>query len=380
MNFNLTKEQELIQKAAQEFAEKYLDPIAKQIDEENRVPDEIVKMMADLDLLGIPFPEEYGGAGAGYSGFVLAMEQLACASSGAAHIVTVNALGMGAINRFGSEEQKRKYLPGGCKGELFGSFAFTEPGTGSDPKQITTTAKKDGNNYILNGTKRFISNAVFKGPMVTFARDEDTGRITAYIVDKFCEGYSVSEPWNKIGTKGGLLVDVYLKDVKVPAENVLGEPGNGFPLLLYGISYGKVGVSSHKLGGALAAYREAVKYALEKTHRGEPIAKFQAIKLAIAEIAEKYEACKWVVYRLGFLADTMKDPVQFAKESALTKDFVCETTIDLTRKAMNVHGSYGLMKDYKIESLWRDCIMGAQIEGVSDMQKIIVANYILGQK
>lgn len=380
MDFSLTKEQELIQRMAKEFAEKYIDPISHQIDVENKIPEEILKGLGELDLFGIPFSDDYGGAGAGYSSYVLAMEQLGAASSGVAMIISAHTLGLGAIDVFGTEEQKKKYMPKACKGEHVVSFAFTEPGTGSDPKQIASTAVKDGDHYIINGTKRFISNANFPGPIVIFAKDDESGRVTAFIVDKWCEGYSISEPWDKGGMHGGPLLDVYLKDVRVPAENMLGGLGQGYPVLQYAISFGKVGVSSTALGGALAAYNEAVKYAKEKTHRDQPIASFQSTKLNIATIAEKYEAIKWLTYRLGYLADNVKDPVQFAKEAALTKDFVCEQIVDISKLAVSVHGSYGLMKDYKVERLWRDAIVGLQIEGVSDMQKMIVAGVILGGK
>ncbi len=377
MEFSLNKEQLLIQKIAQEFAEKYLEPLADTIDRENKTPEEIMKGLAELDLFGLPFKEEYGGAEAGYDCYVLAMEQLGKVSSGPAIAISVNCLGLGAIDKFGTEEQKMKYMPKACKGEYMASFAFTEPVTGSDPKQITSTAVKKGNHYIINGTKRFITNANYPGPMVLFAADSESGKPTAFIVDKFCEGYSVSKPWEKIGYHGGELLDVYFKDVQVPSENILGKAGGGFPVLTYGIAFGKVGISSIALGGILACYEEAVKYAKEKTHRGEPIAKFQAIQLRIADLAMKYESCRWLTYRLGYLANDAKNQAVFAKEAALTKTFVCETFADAVRIAVDVHGSYGLMADYKVSRLYRDAIMGPQVEGVADMQKMIVAGIVL---
>lgn len=377
MEFSLSKEQSLIQQMAREFVEKKLEPMAEQIDRENVIPDEIIKGLSELDLWGLPFKEEYGGADAGYVSYVLAMEQLGKAASGPAISISVNCLGLGAIDKFGTEEQKKKFMPKACKGEQMASFAFTEPGTGSDPKQITTRAVKEGDYYILNGTKRFISNADFPGPMVVFAIDSDNGKPTAFIIDKFCEGYSVSEPWDKIGYRGGHLLDVYFKDVKVPSENILGKPGGGFPVLTYGIAFGKVGISSIALGGILAAYEEAVKYAREKTHRGDPIAKFPSIQLRIADLAMRYEACRWLTYRLGYLANDAKDPAMFAKEAALTKTYVCETFVEAARIAIDVHGSYGLMNDYKVTRLYRDAILGPQVEGVADMQKMIIAGVVL---
>ncbi|HBQ26536.1 MAG TPA: acyl-CoA dehydrogenase [Syntrophomonas sp.] len=377
MDFSLSKEQLLIQKMARDFAEKYIEPVAEQIDRENKIPQDILEGLAELDLFGIPFPEEYGGADGGYDGYVLAMEQLGRVSGGVAMTLSAHSLGLSAIYVFGTEDQKQKYMVPGCKGKDIVSFAFTEPGTGSDPKQITTTAVKDGDHYIINGTKRFISNANWPGAIILFARDNESGKPSAFIVDKGCEGYSISEPWDKMGMHGGMLLDVYLKDVKVPAENLLSGPGMGYPILQLGISYGKIGVCSTALGGTLAAYEEGLKYAKEKMHRDKPISRFQSIQLKIADMAIKYEAARWLTYRLGYLANNMKDPRQFAKEAALAKTFVCDTAVEVTRLAMDIHGSYGLMNDYKISRIYRDTIIGPQIEGVADMQRMIVAGLTL---
>jgi alkylation response protein AidB-like acyl-CoA dehydrogenase len=377
MDFTLSKEQLLIQKMAQEYSEKAILPAAEEIDRENRLPQAIMEGLADLDLFGLPFKEAYGGAGGGYDGYVLALEQIGKVSIGMAIAISVNCLGLGAIDKFGTEEQKKKYMPPSCKGKELASFAFTEPGTGSDPKQITTTAVKKGDRYVINGTKRFITNANYHGPMVLFAADAESGKPTAFIVEKFCPGYSISQPWNKIGYHGGDLLDVYFKDVVVPSENVLGKPGGGFPVLTYGIAFGKVGISSASLGGILSAYEASVQYVKEKTHRGEPIAKFQAIQLRIADLAMKYEACRWLTYRLGCLANDAKDQALFAKEAALTKTYVCEAFADAARTAVDIHGSYGLMNDYKVSRLYRDAIMGPQVEGVADMQKMIIAGVVL---
>jgi len=380
MDFSLSKEQLLIQKMAREFAEKNLEPIAEQIDRENKIPEEIFTGLAELDLFGIPYPEEYGGADGGYDGYVLAMEQIGRVSGGVAMTISAHCLALSALNVFGTEEQKKKYMTPCCKGKHIASFAFTEPQTGSDPKQITTTAVKDGDSYILNGTKRFISNANFPGPIIIFARDNESGKPTGFIVDKWCEGYSISEPWDKIGMHGGMLLDVYLKDVRVPAENLMAGPGMGYPILQLGISFGKVGVSSTALGGMLAAYEESLKYAKEKMHRDGPIARFQAVQLRIADLAMKYEAARWMTYRLGWMANNVKDPRQFAKEAAMTKTFVAESMVDVARIAMDIHGSYGLMNDYKVARIWKDSIIAPQIEGVSDMQKMIVTGVTLADK
>ena len=377
MDFKLSKEQELIQRTAREFAEKYISPVAEQIDRENKVPPEIYKKMSELELFGIPFSEELGGSNAGYSCYPLAVEQIARASGGIALTLSVNTLGLSAINIFATPEQKKQVMPPCCRGEKIGSFAFTEPGTGSDPKQITTTAVKDGDSYILNGTKRFISCADMEGPIVIFAKDDETNFPTGFILDKFCPGYSVSEPWHKIGMRGGTMTDVYLKDVRVPAGNMLGPKGQGYWVLQAGIAFGKVGVSSGALGGMQAALDLCIKYAKEKRHRDKTIAKFQGVQMDIAKIAEKTEAARWLCYRLGYLAETMKDMRLFAKEAALTKTFVTEAAVDVSRLAIGLHGSYGLMHDYAVERIYRDMIIGEQVEGVKDLQRVITGSLLL---
>lgn len=377
MEFSLDKEQKLIQQMAGEFAQKYIEPAAEKIDKDNFIPDEIIRNLGELGLLGIPFAEEYGGSGAGYQSYVLALEQIAKCSAGIGVTISASVLGLGAIEKFGTEAQKQKYIPPVCRGEQLASFAFTEPGTGSDPKQIQTTAEKDGDHYILNGTKRFITNASYNGPIIIFARDLEVNSISAFIVEKFCAGYKASEPWKKLSARGGKLVDVYLENVRAPQENLLGERGQGFAILLTSIAHGKIGTSTCALGDTLAAFEEAVRYSKEKLHREQPIARFQAIQLKIADLAIRYETARWVCYRLGYLADTMKDMGQFAQEAALVKSYLGDNAVQAARIALEIHGSYGLMEDYKISRIYRDAILGSQIEGVSDMQKLIVAGNIL---
>ncbi|KUG05165.1 butyryl-coa dehydrogenase [hydrocarbon metagenome] len=376
--YRLSKEQELIQKAAREYADRVIEPAGAKIDQENFIPPEIMQGLGTLGMYGIPFPDQYGGGDAGFLSYLLALEQLCKASLGVGMIISVNAVGLAVVDAFGSEQQKKDHMPEGISGKRLFSFAFTEPGTGSDPKQLSTTAARDGDSYIINGTKRFISNSGYEGPMVVICKESDSGKATAFIVDKFCPGYSISEPWEKMGAHGGPLYDVYFKDVRVPAENMLGQIGDGMWVLKVAMIYGKIGLVGLFLGSALAAYEEAIKYAKGKTHRGVPIAdKFQHIQMSIADMAMKYEACKWYGYHLGYVADTVKDQNILIKEAALTKIFVTETAIDITRIAMSIHGSYGLMKDYKISRVWGDVIFGPQVEGTAPTLKVLAAGVIL---
>lgn len=377
MDFKLSKEEQLIRKAAKDFAEKMIEPRIEEIDRTNVMPQEIIEGLGELGMFGIPLPAEYGGGEAGHLSYVMALEQLSKYCPGIGMIISVNLVGLAVINSFGTEEQKRKYLPKGIAGQEILSFAFTEPGTGSDPKQITTTVTKEGDYYVLNGTKRFISNAGYQGPMVVIAKESETGKVSAFVLDKFCEGYSLSEPWNKIGVHGGLLYDVYFKDVKIPQENLLGKNGDGFWILKVAMVYGKLGLAGLFLGLALSAYEEAVNYAKQKTHRGEAITKFQHIQMAIADMAMKYDAAKLYTYHLGYAVDNIKDPMILVKEAALTKLYVVETAVDIARISMGVHGSYGLMKDYKISRIWNDVIFGPQVEGTVNLLKVLGAGVIL---
>jgi len=379
MNFELTKEQKIIQKSAKEYSEKYLLSDFKEQEKTHVVPIEIFKGLGELGFMGLPISEEYGGAEAGYDAYVLMLEQVSKYNSYVAGAITGHNLPLCIIDTFGSEEQKQEYLPIGCSGENVHSFAFTEPGTGSDPKQITTTARKDGDYWILNGTKRFISNAHYPGVCGVTAKDIETGKLCTFLVDKFSTGYSISERWNKIAQEGQGLYDVYLKDCRVPAENLVGKIGDGFWHLVSGIGYGKLGISAMSLAIAQKAFELGVEYSLTKTHRGEPISKFQAVQLLIASMAEKVEACRLMVYKAAMIGNkySKTDFALFAKTLAMTKNYVSQTTVDVVRESMEIHASYGLVKDYDIERLWRQCIMGPQIEGAPHLQRVEVAKAVL---
>lgn len=377
MDFTLNKEQLLIQKAARDFAQQSIEPHVELIENENYIPREVIDGLGNLDFFALPFEERYGGAGAGYEAYVLVLEQLSRSCRAVASLVSVNTLGLGAIAYFGNDAQKVKYMADCCRGKRLASFAFTEPATGSDPKQITSTAKRQGDSFVLNGTKRFISNAAFEGPMVLFVKDEESQRPTAFIVDKFCEGYSLSEPWEKIGTHGQLLHDVYLNEVRVPTENLLGELGQGYPILQYGISFGRIGMSASGLGTLGVALEESINYAKQKTHRNGFISKFPTIQVKIADLAIRLEAARWLVYRLASMANKVKDQAEFIKAASITKTFVTEAAWEASRIAIDIHGSYGLMNDCKVARCYRDAIAGPVVEGVNDMQKIIIANTLL---
>ncbi len=380
MDFNLTKEQELIQQVAKEFAENSVAPLVDQIEEEHSIPMELFQEAGELGLLALPISEEWGGAGAGYDAYALALEQIGKVSSSLSMAIMAHVLGMSIIETFGNDEQKKLALPKAATGEYITSFAFTEPNTGSDPKQITTTARREGDYYIINGTKRFITNAAYPGYMGVVAREEESGKLATFLVNKNDPGYSTSEPWSKIAMNGGQLLDLYFKDYKLPADALIGEIGEGFHHLEAGIGYGKLGISSFCLGLADAAYEEGLSYVMTKTHRGTPIGqKFQSLQLMLADMYEKLLAARLVLYKAAVDANynSKKNQLVFARDMACCKDFVSNAAREIVNIAFDMHGCYGMMTDYPIARMYREAVCMPQIESPAHVQKVIVANHVM---
>ena len=374
MDFNLTGQQKTIHRVAKEFREKEIEPIAAKIDRENKIPDDMVKKMARVGLLGVNAPKKYGGSQAGNLSFLLAQEEIGYACSSCFIIVHGNNSLCNAIEHFGTDEQKEKYIRPLCRGEAIGSTAFTEPATGSDPKAITTIAVPDGDYYILNGTKRFITSGNHSGPGIFYAKDE-TGGVSAFIVDKNTEGYSTSAPWGLMGLGGDDVVDVYLKDVRVPKSNLFGPKSDGM-----GILYWVTGIGSRlsnaiaTVGMAQAALDESIKYAKERTVKGKHIASTQSIQFLLAEMAAKIEAARWMTYRCGFLAD---QGVFIRKEASMDKLFVGHVGVEVADMALQVHGAYGFTKDFKIERIYRAMKYLEIVEGTSEVQRSIIAKILI---
>jgi alkylation response protein AidB-like acyl-CoA dehydrogenase len=255
-------------------------------------------------------------------------------------------------------------------------MAFTEAGTGSDPKQLTTTSTEQGDSIVLNGVKRFISNASYAGPMVIYAKDAETGLCSAYIIDKFCEGYSLSTPWEKVGIQASPIYDVFLDNILIPKTNLLGKAGEGYKVLLRESARGKLGHAAAALGIIASVNEKAIRYAKEKMHRGRPISKFQTIQLKIAQISAKYESAKWMLYHAASLVD---DPAvnaaEFQARSALVKGYISDLAPECALLAMNVMGAYGTTNEYHVERLLRDALIQPHIEVVSDVQRLIYAGY-----
>jgi len=379
MEFKLNELQQMAQDTAREIATKEVAKYIDIIEETRSVPKELFGAIADAGILGIPFTEELGGIDAGYIAMVCAYEEIAkvCPSVSVSLLVCVSFLE--AVKNYGTKEQIEKYVPAGIQGDFRGSLAFTEPGTGSDPKQIQTTAKKDGEYYVLNGTKRFITNATYEGPILLFARDSETQSITAFVFDKLGEGYSTSTPWDAVGMRGSAIYDVFLDNVRVHESCILGRPGDGFPILLGTVAHSKVALCATFVGTMAACYELAVKYAKEKMHRDKSIGlKFPSIQLKIAQIAAKLESARLLTRRLAEESDDRSNIEHMKAWVGMVKAYVSDISVETNLLAMNVLGAYGVTDEYRVERFLRDSLIAPHIEGVSDLQRIIAGSYILG--
>ncbi len=378
MNFKLTEMQEAVRSSARTYAQKYVLPRAEEIEQAESYPEDLFRTMAEMGLLGIPYPEAHGGLEAGYLSAALALEEIGRVSASAATLLCVCYLALDALHLYGNEKQLEQYLAPGIAGEYRGSFAFTEPGTGSDPKQLTTIARRVDGKWHLSGTKRFISNASYEGPMVVFAREEGTDTCTGFIIQKFCKGYSLSTPWEKASLHGSHVYDVFLDDVEVGEEDVLGEHGQGFDILIATTAYGKLAFSAVFAGTMGGSYDMAVKYAQEKLHRGKPIAKFPTIQSRIAQIAAHVLAAKMCLYKAASDADEYRDDIRKIQcSTALIKGYISDLAVETNVMALNIHGAYGVTDEYKVERMVRDSLVAPNIEGSADIQRLIAGGYIL---
>jgi len=373
MDFSFTKEQDAVRKFVGDFCKKEIAPLAEKIEEECVIPDDLKTKIARFKLFGIPFDKEYGGSGGGFIAGTIVLEELAKVSGAVSMFVGCNYLTGIPIHLFGTEKQKKEFLTPLCEGRSIGSFAFTEASTGSDPAAITTEARLEGNEYVINGSKRFITGGDLDGIIVLFARDGEG--ISGFIGPKNAPGYSLPKPWEKLGMHGISLNDIYFDNYRIPEDNLLGPKGNGYTVLLDTIAIGKLDSAVLILGCAEAALEEAIKYANERTVRGKPISRLASIQTMISEMAIKLEAAKWLAYRLAWLIDQKSPSVKY--ESAIAKTFITEAADDVARIALRVHGAYGFVKDFKIERLFRDISLGEIVEGTSELQKVIIARNLL---
>jgi len=382
MDLKLTEEQEMVRKMARDFAQKEVAPIAAEMDEKGEVPFENIKKMGQLGLLGLTAPEEYGGGGADTVSYVVALEEIAKACASTAVVMAVqNSLVNYALARFGTEEQKRKFLVPLAQGEKIGAYALTEPEAGSDAAAIRTRAVRDGDEYVINGTKHFITNGGFADIVILYATvDPSKGYrgITAFIVEKGTPGFSTGKEENKMGIRATNTCELIFQDCRVPVANRLGDEGQGFKIALSALDAGRIGIGAQAVGIAQAAYEAALEYAKTRVQFGQPIAQLQAIQWMLADMATRIEAARLLVYKAALAKDeAQKTGARFSKEAAMAKLFASETAGFVTDCALQIHGGYGYMKDYPLERYYRDARITRIYEGTNEIQRLVIARSIL---
>lgn len=374
----LKKEHELLRQNLREFVKNEMAEYPDHVDETGCIPDDIIKKLARYQFLGPVVPKEYGGAGADYLSYAIIMEELSrrCASTGTFLTAGASLVALPLLN-FGTEQQKQKYLKPLATGEKIGCFGLTEPGAGSDASASTTTAVLDGDHYVLNGRKCFITNA----PIADFAiisamtdRSKGAKGISTFIVDANSEGWSVGAHENKMGIRGTITSDIVLDNVRVPKENLLGEKGKGFKIMLNTLDSGRIGVAAQALGIAQGALDEAVKYVKERAQFGRKLASFQHTQFKIAEMVTKVEAARLLVYDAARIKDEGKNP---GLKSSMAKYYAAEVANEVAYWALQLHGGYGYIKDYPIERIYRDARITSIYEGTSQIQQLVIAGHIL---
>ena len=378
MNFQLTREQELVKKMVREFAVNEVKPIAAEIDETERFPMENVKKMAKLGMLGIPFSKEYGGAGGDTLSYIIAVEELSkvCATTGV--IVSAHtSLCASLIDQFGTKEQKEKYLVDLATGKKIGAFGLTEPGAGTDAAGQQTVATLDGDNYILNGSKIFITNGGVADTFIIFAmtdKSKGTKGISAFIVEKEFEGFSIGKKEDKLGIRGSSTTELVMSNCIVPKENLIGQEGKGFGIAMKTLDGGRIGIAAQALGIAEGAYEEAINYMKERKQFGRPLSAFQGLQWMIAEMDTKIEAARHLVYKAAWLKDS-KQP--YSVDAARAKLYAAEVAMDVTTKAVQIFGGYGYTKEYPVERMMRDAKITEIYEGTSEVQKMVISGSAL---
>jgi len=380
MDFSLTEDQKMLKTMLRDFATRELEPIAAQIDETAEFPAEQVKKIADLGLMGLTIPEEYGGSGKGMVDFCIAVEELARASAAVASYFRISlSLAIPPIAMYGNDEQKRRWLVPHANGEKLACYALTEAGAGSDPAALETTATKKGDGYVLNGNKLFISIGAEAEIIVVFATIDKSLRhrgVTAFVVEKGTPGFSVGKHEDKMGFRGLSATELVFEDCFVPKENLLGEEGKGFRIALEALDESRVTVGAEAVGIAQAAFEAAVSYAKDRQQYGRRIADFQAIQWMLADMATQIEAARLLNYQAAYLHD---QGLPYIKESAMAKVFASEVSSFVTNKAIQIHGGYGYTKDYPVERYLRDAKLTEIYEGTSEMMRMTIARAIVGK-
>ena len=377
LNFDLTEEQQMIKKMIREFADEVVAPGAIDRDRTKEFPVEIFKQLSEMGMMGLPFSEEYGGGDADTVSFAIVTEELsrACASTGITYSAHIS-LGGAPLNLFGTEEQKHKYLTPICTGESFGAFGLTESNAGSDAGGTQTTAKLDGDDYVINGSKMFITNASYAKHLAITAITGNEGgnkEISAIIVPTDAEGFTVIDNYEKMGLNASNTTELVLENVRVPKENLLGVQGNGFRQFLVTLDGGRIGIGAMALGIAQAAFDRALRYSKERKQFGKAISEFQITQFKLADMAMKIELARNMVYKAAWLKDQGRP---FSKEASMCKLYASEIAMEVASEAIQIHGGYGYMKEYEVERYMRDAKLLEIGEGTSEVQRMVIARLI----
>jgi len=379
MDFNLTPEQEMLRKAIQEFAEKELSPRAQQLDESGEFPRDLIEKIADLGLIGIVIPAEYGGSPMGHLARMISIEELSRAYASIGLFLQANPLGMWPILHFGTEEQKKKYIPPVVRGEKIMCMAATEPVGGSDPQAIRTRAKLEGNYYVVNGSKCFITNGAIADTCVFLARTEEGLKgLSAFVVEKGTEGFEPGMRENHAGMRSMIVSEIIFKNCKIPRENLIGNEGDGLRATLKTVSeIGRTGNTGVALGIAKAAFETALKYAKDKQLYGKPIAELQAIQFMLADMSIETEAARWLAYKAAWLLDQGKTSREISREIATAKAYSSEVARRNALKAIQIHGAYGTLPEFHVMRYLRDALEAISAGGTNEIMRTVIAREII---
>lgn len=378
---HLSEEQRMIQSMVREFARRRVAPGAAERDHTQSFPGEILKELGELGLLGMMVPPEYGGSGADAVGYVAALSEVAYACASTAVVMSVqNSIVCESLLRFGTQKQKERFLIPLAKGEVIGAFALTEPEAGSDPVSQSTTAEKYGDHYVLNGTKRFITSGKNAQTVIVTAKTDPTKRhkgISAFIVPKATPGFNTGHKEEKMGLRASDTTDLIFDQCKVPADQRLGDEGQGFHIAMQGLDGGRIGIAAQSVGVAQAAFDASVKYAKKRTQFGRSISKFQGLRWMIADMATQIEAARQLTLAAAVLKDRGEN---FTLQAAMAKLFASEMVNRVTGQAIQIHGGYGYTKDYPVERYYRDARVFTIYEGTSEIQRVVISNHIFKDK
>ncbi|GAB4221362.1 MAG: acyl-CoA dehydrogenase [Spirochaetes bacterium] len=383
MDFNLSEEQQMVKDMCRKFAENELAPKAEHYDRTHEFPWEHVKKLGEMGMMGVVYPEEYGGSGMDYLTYAIAVEEISrgCASTGV--IVSAhNSLCLSPIYYFGTEQQKKKYLPKLCSGEWIGCFGITEPNAGSDAAGTKTTAEFKNGKWVLNGTKNFITNGGVASVAVVMAvTEKGVGHkgLSMFIVEKGTPGFSVGKTEDKLGICASSTTELVFENCEIPEENLLGKKGDGFKIAMHTLDGGRVGIAAQALGIAQAAMDAAVKYSLERVQFNQPIARQQAIQWMIADMATEIQAARLLTYQAAMLIGSGPDRRRYSKNAAMAKLFASEASHRATHKALQIFGGYGYIKDYPAERFYRDSRITEIYEGTSEIQRLVIASNVLSE-